>query len=138
MDSCVICAEARGLDTPLAFSDEVAAAFPARFRSTRNPGAVLVVTKLHCPTLDELPTELIGPFFERLRRIAVAVRQVSGADGTTLVQNNHPPGQELPHLHVHVIPRFNGDGWPLTETIEIGGEERRRWAERLSTALLDE
>lgn len=135
MDSCLICAEARGVDTPLAFSDEVAAAFPARLRSTRNPGAALIVTTAHHPTLDDLPTELVGPFFERVRRIAVAVQHVAGADGTTLFQNNHPPGQELPHLHVHVIPRFMGDEWPVTATIEVGIEERTRWAERLRTAL---
>lgn len=135
VDSCVICAEARGVDTPRAFSDEVAAAFPARLRSTRNPGAALVVTTAHHPTLDDLPTELVGPFFERVRRIASAVQHVSGADGTTLFQNNHPPGQELPHLHVHVIPRFMGDEWPLTATIEVGIEERIQWAERLRTAL---
>jgi histidine triad (HIT) family protein len=135
VDSCVICVEALGVGTPLAFSDEVAAAYPARLRSTRNPGAALIVTRAHHPTLDDLPRELVGPFFERVQRIAVAIQQVSGADGTTLFQNNHPPGQELPHLHVHVIPRFIGDEWPLTETTEIGIEERTRWAERLRTAL---
>jgi histidine triad (HIT) family protein len=135
VDSCLICAEARGFDTPLAFSDEVAAAFPARLRSTRNPGAALIVTTAHHPTLDDLPTELVGPFFERVQRIALAVQHVSGADGTTLFQNNHRPGQELPHLHVHVIPRFMGDEWPLTATIEVGIEERTQCAERLRAAL---
>lgn len=134
-DPCVICAEARGVDTPLAFRDEVAAAFPARLRPARNPGAALIVTTAHHPTLDDLPTDLVGPFFERVRRIAMAVQHVSGADGTTLLQNNHPPGQELPHLHVHVIPRFLGDEGPLTSTIEVGIDERTRWAEQLRTAL---
>jgi histidine triad (HIT) family protein len=135
MDSCVICAEAVGVDTPLAFSDDVAAAFPARFRSVRNPGAVLVVTRAHHRSLEELPTELVGPFFERVQRIALAVREVSDADGTTLVQNNRRPGQETPHLHVHVIPRFVGDGWPSTETIEISVGEREQWADDLRSAL---
>lgn len=135
VDSCLLCAEALGVDTPLAFSDEVAAAFPARFRSARNPGAALIVTKAHHPTLDDVPTELVGPFFERVQRIALAVREVAGADGTTLFQNNHPPGQELPHIHVHVIPRFIGDDWPLTDTVEIGIAERTRWAQRLRAVL---
>ena len=45
------------------------------------------------------------------RRIDAKQREVLGADGTNIMINNSPAsGQEVPHLHIHVIPRFSGDG----------------------------
>jgi histidine triad (HIT) family protein len=44
-------------------------------------------------------------------RVARAVRQASGCAGLNLVQANDPVGQQtVPHVHLHVVPRFAGDG----------------------------
>lgn len=80
-----------------------------------NPGHVLVVPKAHAVHLEDLPPGASGPVFEAAREISAALRR-SGihceavslylADGTEA-------GQEVPHVHLHVIPRFRGDGFGL-------------------------
>jgi histidine triad (HIT) family protein len=82
------------------------------------PGHVLVVTADHVGTLPDLPSERVGALFERVQRMASAVQQAMGADGTFVAINN-TVSQSVPHLHVHVVPRRRKDGlrgffWPRT------------------------
>jgi histidine triad (HIT) family protein len=85
-------------------------------RSPLFEGHVLVVPVEHVVTLADLPAALLGPFFERVQRIAAAVPSALGADGT-FVANNNVVSQSVAHLHVHVVPRRRKDGlrgffWP--------------------------
>jgi histidine triad (HIT) family protein len=80
------------------------------------PGHVLVVPAEHMDTLDDLPSGLVGPYFERVQRIASAVQRAMAADGTFVAMNN-TVSQSVAHLHVHVVPRRRKDGlrgffWP--------------------------
>lgn len=81
-------------------------------------GHVLVVPRDHVETLPDLPADLVGPYFERVQRLSVAVRDAMGAQGTFVALNN-TVSQSVPHLHTHVVPRTKGDGlkgffWPRT------------------------
>ncbi len=82
------------------------------------PGHVLLVPRDHIEVLPDLPASLVGPLFERAQRIAAAVVEVLGAQGSFVAMNN-TVSQSVPHLHVHVVPRTKGDGlrgffWPRT------------------------
>lgn len=82
------------------------------------PGHVLLVPRTHVEVLPDLPTDQVGPLFERAQRIAAAVVDVLGAQGSFVAMNN-TVSQSVPHLHVHVVPRTKGDGlrgffWPRT------------------------
>jgi histidine triad (HIT) family protein len=88
------------------------------------PGHVLLVPRGHHETLTDLPTELIGPLFERVQRMAAAVQSAMGAAGTFVAMNN-TVSQSVPHLHVHVVPRNKRDGlkgffWPRTKYHDDG------------------
>ena len=135
MDRCVICDEAEGIGAPLAYQDDVVAVFPARWQPVANPGYCLLVTRLHIPTLYDLPDDLVGPVFGRLRDVAQAVQVASGADGTTIRQNNNPPGQEIDHIHFHVVPRHMGDDYWNAETPEIDPLARQAQADGLRAIL---
>ena len=79
-------------------------------------GHVLVVPRIHVVTLADLPTAAVGPFFERVQRVAVAVQAGLGADGSFVAMNN-VVSQSVAHLHVHIVPRRRKDGlrgffWP--------------------------
>ena len=81
-------------------------------------GHTLVVPRTHVPTLPDLVVGDVGPFFEAVQRVSVAVRDAMGAQGTFVAMNN-VVSQSVPHLHVHVVPRTKGDGlrgffWPRT------------------------
>lgn len=80
------------------------------------PGHVLVVPRHHVATLPDLTPDEVGPFFTEVRRLAAAVRDGLGADGTFVAMNN-TVSQSVAHLHVHVVPRRFKDGlrgffWP--------------------------
>ena len=82
-------------------------------------GHVLVVPLQHTPDLFALPHEDMGPFFETVRRVAAAVEQALGAQGSFVAINNKV-SQSVPHLHAHAVPRSKGDGlrgffWPRTK-----------------------
>jgi histidine triad (HIT) family protein len=52
---------------------------------------------------------LLTEVFSVVARITGAASSAFGAVGTTVMNNNDAPGQVISHLHVHVIPRFDGD-----------------------------
>jgi histidine triad (HIT) family protein len=100
-------------------------------------GHVLVVPPTHVETLADLPAADIGGYFEFVRRIAVAVQEGLGAQGTFVAMNN-VVSQSVPHLHTHVVPRTKGDGlrgffWPRTKY--AGDEEADDYAARVRKAL---
>jgi histidine triad (HIT) family protein len=101
------------------------------------PGHTLVVPRRHVETLRDLPPELITPFFAEVQRIAVAVQDGLGAQGTLVVENN-VVSQSVPHLHVHVVPRTRKDGlrgffWPRTQYTD--DDEIARTVSRIRAAL---
>ena len=74
-------------------------------------GHALVVPKKHCDPVTETPDDLLARLHVVAKRIAQAQMNGLGADGVNIMQNNGAAaGQEVPHIHVHVIPRFKGDG----------------------------
>jgi histidine triad (HIT) family protein len=116
MSVCPFCAIVRG-ESPAeeVLRDDVAVAFLDR--TPLFPGHVLVVPVEHVVTLPEL--DAVGPFFERVQRLATVMPGALGAQGT-FVANNNIVSQSVAHLHVHVVPRTKGDGlrgffWPRTK-----------------------
>jgi histidine triad (HIT) family protein len=111
--TCPFCAIVAGTaSADVVLRDEVAVAFLDR--RPLFPGHVLVVPVDHVVTLPELRD--VGPFFERVQRVAGAMPGALGAQGT-FVANNNVVSQSVAHLHVHVVPRTKGDGlrgffWP--------------------------
>ena len=80
------------------------------------PGHVLLVPRTHVATLPELPADQLPVLFGAAQRMATAVVEALGADGTFVAMNNRV-SQSVPHLHVHVVPRRFKDGlrgffWP--------------------------
>jgi histidine triad (HIT) family protein len=100
-------------------------------------GHVLLVPRTHVATLPDLPAELRDGFVAAAQRIASAVVDGLGAQGSFVAVNN-TVSQSVPHLHLHVVPRTKGDGlrgffWPRTRY--AGPEERAEYAARLRSAL---
>lgn len=121
--ACVFCAVVAGT-TPahVVLDDDVALAFldvKPLFH-----GHVLVVPRAHVVTLPELPEDTVGPLFARVRKLARAVPDALGAQGSFVAMNN-VVSQSVAHLHVHVVPRTKGDGlkgffWPRTKYADDG------------------
>jgi histidine triad (HIT) family protein len=136
MASCPFCAVVDGSQpTALVVDDAVVVAFLDHRPVFK--GHVLVVPKAHVETLTDLPVEAVGPFFERVQRIALAVQDGLEADGSFVAMNN-VVSQSVPHLHVHVVPRRRKDGlrgffWPRTRYADDA--EMADYASRIRDAL---
>ena len=75
------------------------------------PGHTLVITKDHYKTLEDLPEDAATDLFSALHELTPAVETAVDADGSNVAFNNgEASGQEVPHIHGHIIPRFDGDG----------------------------
>lgn len=135
MADCIFCAIVAGdaeadvvLDEPgfLAFLD----------RRPVFKGHVLLVPREHVVTLPDLPASERDGFLAAAQRLATAVVEGLGAQGSFVAMNN-VVSQSVPHLHLHVVPRTKGDGlrgffWPRTKYAE--GESAEH-AARLRAAL---
>lgn len=82
-----------------------------------NPGHVLVAPRRVAETLLDLEEAEAAHLFAVAHRVARAVQAAFRPAGITLLQTNRPAGwQTVPHVHVHVLPRHEGDGvglvWP--------------------------
>jgi histidine triad (HIT) family protein len=99
-------------------------------------GHVLLVPRLHVVTLPDLPAELRDPFLAAGQRLATAMLDGLGAQGSFVAMNN-TVSQSVAHLHLHVVPRTKGDGlrgffWPRTRYAD---GEAAEYAQRLRAVL---
>jgi histidine triad (HIT) family protein len=133
--ACVFCAIVDGVEEADLVLDETH--FVAFLdRRPLFKGHVLLVPRRHLVTLPDLPAELRDGFLEAAQRLATAVVEALGAQGSFVAMNN-VVSQSVPHLHLHVVPRTKGDGlrgffWPRTK---YASQEAGHYAARLRAAL---
>jgi histidine triad (HIT) family protein len=115
MDDCIFCKIVRGeLPSFKVYEDEHTLAFldihPV------HQGHTLIIPKDHAGNIFEISSETWAHVQETVRKVAHAVEKGTNADGVNMLMNNRQhAGQAVHHAHVHLIPRFKGDGlhvWP--------------------------
>lgn len=121
----------RELPAAIVHEDELTFAFMDA--GQLNPGHVLVATRQQAETLLDVDEDTAAALFRTVHRVARAVQAAFQPEGLTVLQANKPAGwQTVPHLHVHVVPRYTGDGvglvWPRKSPPL---EELRRIAEKI-------
>ena len=94
-------------------------------------GHCLIIPKEHFDNIYDLAGETAGKLFALATCIARAMRDALKCDGLNLVQNNGEiAGQTVNHFHLHLIPRYEGDGlnlnWPQQEISAEQLEEIRQ------------
>ncbi|WP_370590217.1 HIT family protein [Tessaracoccus sp. SD287] len=99
-------------------------------------GHVLVCPLEHVEDLAGLPAASVAGFFSDVQRVAAALPEALGCQGTFVAINNQV-SQSVPHLHAHVVPRTRGDGlrgffWPRHAYAE---GQLVEYADRIRSAL---
>jgi histidine triad (HIT) family protein len=113
--NCIFCGVVAGeISANIVFEDDISLAFLDH--RPLFPGHCLLVPKKHFETLSDLPSDLVGPFFQNVQLLARAVEVALEAEGSFVALNNRI-SQSVPHLHVHIVPRRKKDGlkgffWP--------------------------
>ena len=83
-----------------------------------NPGHVLVAVKRHAQDIYALDESQARALFGAVARVARGIRAAFAPQGLSVYQaNGKAAGQTVFHLHIHVVPRYEGDGmnlaWPV-------------------------
>jgi len=99
-----------------------------------NPGHALAVPKRHTPNLFEAPDDTLAATVATARRVARALHKTLEPDGINLVQANGPgAAQSVFHLHMHLMPRYAGDGLAMNWGINPGDmDEIKALSERIA------
>jgi len=75
------------------------------------PGHTLVIPKAHAQNVGDLDDDLASDLFAAVTELTPRVQAAVDAEGANVgINDGEAAGQEVPHVHVHVIPRFEGDG----------------------------
>lgn len=102
-----------------------------------NPGHFLVIPKAHAAHLADLPSGAGGRLFEMARELAASLRK-SGVrcEGVNVhLADEAVAGQEIFHVHLHVYPRYAGDGVGLRMGPRYGTMPKREELDRLAAAI---
>lgn len=115
-DNCIFCKIAAGqIPSATVYEDDDFRAIldiaPA------HKGHTIILPKKHADNIFSLDDEVTAKVFPVAKKVSQAVKDTLGCDGVNILQNNGTAaGQSVFHLHVHVVPRYEGDGilpvWP--------------------------
>ena len=133
---CVFCKIVRG-EIPAAKVLETPTAIAFLDIHPIAAGHTLLATKEHYPTVSDVPAEVMGAVAKELPRLAQAVLKASGAPALNVIINSgRESGQEVPHLHFHLLPRQAGDAvrvrWPRQT---YPGDEMEQVRRRIAEAV---
>jgi histidine triad (HIT) family protein len=109
---CLFCQIMKGkLPCSLIYEDDLVVVFPTL--EPVNPGHILIVPKEHAACLDDLNKETAGHIMKIAKKTAAAIRKSKlKCEGINIfVADGEAAGQEVAHFHLHVYPRFKGDGF---------------------------
>ena len=138
MTACIFCQILAGeLPASFVYQDDCISAFldiqPV------NPGHLLVVPHRHAETLGELPPDIAGHMMVVARRLMPGLHDADlRCEGVNLfLAEGAVAGQEVPHVHLHVIPRFKGDGFGLHFAADYGTLPQRDDLDRVAAVIRD-
>jgi histidine triad (HIT) family protein len=134
-DDCVFCEILRG-DSPASFTyqDDTVVAFLDVQPITQ--GHMLVVPREHAVLMSDLNETVAMRTFRVARQLSSVARRVLGATGINLfVADGETAFQDVPHFHVHVIPRYPGDGFGLTFPPKYDQPPSRAELEAIASAI---
>ncbi|MDY6770183.1 MAG: HIT family protein [Candidatus Nanohaloarchaea archaeon] len=109
-EDCPFCSIVEGrMDAHVVHEDDEALAFLDVNPVSR--GHTLVVPKQHAGEITDLDSDTTAAVFDLARQVADAQRRGLNPEGVNILQSNgEAAGQEIHHMHVHVIPRYRNDG----------------------------
>jgi diadenosine tetraphosphate (Ap4A) HIT family hydrolase/protein-tyrosine-phosphatase len=140
---CIFCRILAG-DLPASYvyeDDEVCAFMDIR---PITPGHVLVIPRLHAESLTDVPADVSAAMMRAVQGCAEGLRR-SGVRMDTFnvfLADGVAAGQEVPHAHLHIIPRYEGDGWRLiteygSDWVQRPREELDALAERIRAGIAE-
>lgn len=86
----------------------------------RSPGHAMVIPKAHRETILDVPEEEFKPLFTAVKKTTSMLLKALKPDGFTIgINHGKASGQEVDHIHIHIIPRYlNDKGKPIQSVVD--------------------
>ena len=112
---CIFCDILDGKrEAHIVYEDEHHIAFLDKYPI--DDGHTLVIPKKHYERITDMDSNDVGKIFSLIPKIAKAVLSGASADAFSLAQNNGKAAKQItPHVHIHIIPRYNNKGTVWTK-----------------------
>ncbi|MFQ5781559.1 MAG: HIT domain-containing protein [Nitrosopumilus sp.] len=134
--SCIFCDILNGKrDGYFLYEDDLHVSFLDRYPI--DVGHSLVVPRKHHERITDMTPEDVGNVFSIVPKIAKAVLDATGADAFSLGQNNGRAAKQIiPHVHIHIIPRYNSKGTVWTKRQISNDDELSKLAKKIRSLLI--
>ena len=100
-------------------------------------GHTLVIPRKHHEKITDMDPNDVGKIFSLIPKIAKAVLAGAGADAFSLAQNNGKAAKQIiPHVHIHIIPRYNNKGTVWTKRQIPTDEVLSELAVKIKSAII--
>lgn len=120
----------RELPSTIIYEDEESIAFVDIFPVSK--GHILVVSKEPYKWMTDVPDELLGRMFITAKKLMSAIREGLKCDFVQVTVE----GINVPHFHIHLMPRYHNDGFARWPTIKYEtDEEKIEYAEKIKRSL---
>jgi len=129
--SCLFCDILNGKkDGHFLYEDDSHVAFLDRYPI--DVGHSLVIPRKHHEKITDMTSEDVGIIFALVPKIAKAILAATGADAFSIGQNNGKAAKQIvPHVHIHIIPRYNNKGTVWTKRQIINDDELSELAKKI-------
>ena len=94
-------------------------------------GHTLLIPKEPYVWMQDVPDELLGKMFVKAKKIMLAIKNGLGCDYVQI----SVVGKDVPHFHIHLIPRYFEDGLPGFPTLKYKENEQEIFSEKINSAL---
>jgi histidine triad (HIT) family protein len=134
--TCIFCDILDGTrDGHLVYEDNDHIAFLDKYPI--DDGHTLVIPRKHHEKITDMDPNDVGKIFSLIPKIAKAVLAGAGADAFSLAQNNGKAAKQIiPHVHIHIIPRYNNKGTVWTKRQIPTDEVLSELAVKIKSAMI--
>ena len=99
-------------------------------------GHSLIITKKHSETITDMNVDEVSKLFAKIPKIVNAIIKATNADAFSVAQNNGKAAKQIiPHVHIHVIPRYNSTGTLWTKRKIMTADELGELAEKIKSCF---
>jgi histidine triad (HIT) family protein len=133
---CIFCDILDGTrDGYLVYEDKDHIAFLDKYPI--DDGHTLVIPRKHHEKITDMDSNDVGKIFSLIPKIAKAILAGTGADAFSLAQNNGKAAKQIiPHVHIHIIPRYNNKGTVWTKRQIPTDEVLSKLAVKIKSAII--
>jgi len=133
--SCIFCDILDGKrDGHILYEDDSHIAFLDKYPI--DVGHSLVIPRKHHEKITDMNPQDVGNVFSLVPKIASAILDATGADAFSLGQNNGRAAKQIiPHVHIHIIPRYNHKGTVWTKRQISNDDELSELAKKICNIL---